>query len=447
MHTPPSPRPRAAALGRALAYAAIPFMLLSGTQPRAENVHAGTPENYRQLLAVLRAGDTLTLAPGEYRDGLPLHGMSGEPGRPITVSGPEHGSPATFIARSGRNTVTLRASRHLVVRNMVLDGRDLPVDAVKAERGSACAHDITLENLHIRRHGHDQQTVGISTKCAAWNWTIRGNTIVGAGTGLYLGDSDGSAAFVAGLIERNVIVDTLGYNIQVKHQLSRPDGGDLREGPATTVIRHNVLSKAQGGAAGSARPNLLLGHFPPHGRGSGDRYLVYGNFFHENPHEALLQGEGNIAVYSNLFINSHGDAIRIQPHNDIPRIIDIAFNTIVAARAGVSIVQKEGAAPYRHAVTGNAVFAGVALTGGEHAHNFTAPFAQAGRFLERPFAAPGFIDLHPKDAMPRVPALPLDFPDADRDFDGLPREWSAAGAYAAGTDGARWLPALERKPE
>ena len=89
---------------------------------------------------------------------------------------------------------------------------------MKSERQARYAHHITLENLLIRGHGNNQQTVGISTKCPAWNWVIRGNTIIGAGTGMYLGDSDGSAPFVAGVIERNLIVDTIGYNLQIKHQ-------------------------------------------------------------------------------------------------------------------------------------------------------------------------------------------------------------------------------------
>ena len=176
-----------------------------------------------QSLKRLRAGDTLLLAAGEYRDGLPVHGLSGAPGRPIIISGPERGPPATFVAQRGRNTVSIVDSHHLVIRNLVLEGNNLPVDAVKAEGQSRWAHHITLENLVIRGHGNNQQTVGISTKCPAWNWVIREVTIVGAGTGMYLGNSDGSAPFVAGLIERNLVVDTIGYNLQIKHQLARPD--------------------------------------------------------------------------------------------------------------------------------------------------------------------------------------------------------------------------------
>ena len=104
----------------------------------------------------------------------PCTELSGAPGRPIVIAGPEHGAPATFIARPGRNTVSIVESRHVLIRNLALEGNNLPVDGVKAEGHSRWAHDITLENLVIHGHGNNQQTVGISTKCPAWNWVDPG---------------------------------------------------------------------------------------------------------------------------------------------------------------------------------------------------------------------------------------------------------------------------------
>ena len=60
------------------------------------------------------------------------------------------------------------------------------------------------------------------------------------------------------------------------------------------------------------------------GAGSEDRYLVYGNLFLHNPSEALLQAEGRVAVYDNVFINGSGDTFfggvgtidRIMKHYD-----------------------------------------------------------------------------------------------------------------------------------
>ena len=287
--------------GQARIFVAVACIVAS--ELGAAAVYQASPETYRALLPRLRAGDTLILAAGEYRDGLPAHRLSGAPDKPIVIAGPERGPPATFFARPGHNTVSIVDSHHLVIRNLVLEGNNIAADAVKAERQSRAAHHITLEKLTIRGHGNDQQTVGISTKCPAWNWVIREVTIVGAGTGMYLGDSDGGAPFVAGLIERNLIVDTIGYNLQIKHQAPRPDIPGMPEGRSITILRHNVFAKPNAGLPASARPNVLVGHFPLEGRGADDDYSIHGNFFYQNRNEALFQGEGNVALYGNLFVN------------------------------------------------------------------------------------------------------------------------------------------------
>ena len=131
---------------------------------------------------------------------------------------------------------------------------------------------------------------------------IRNNVIERVGTGMYLGNSDGSRPFVNGLIEHNVIIDTIGYNIQIKHQTSRPEIPGLTRG--TTIIRHNVFVKSQWFKNNEgARPNLLVGHPPDSGVGADELFLIYGNFFWKNPKEALFQGEGHIAFFNNVCVN------------------------------------------------------------------------------------------------------------------------------------------------
>ena len=406
-------------------------LALSAAPLGAADYHAG-PEDYRQFLPRLAPGDRLLLRAGDYPRGLPLRDLAGEAARPIVIEGPASGSRARFIARAGANTISLVDVSHIVIRNLELDGANQRVDAVKAEGHARYAHFVTLENLHIHDHATSQQNVGISTKCPAYGWVVRGNRIERVGTGMYFGNSDGRAPFVAGLIEDNHVSATLGYNLQIKHQLPRP--ADLPGGGARhdTIIRGNVFSKADGDPPGpQTRPNVLVGHWPLSGDGMHDRYLIHANLFWQNPGESLLQGEGNLAVYNNLLVTDGPDAIRIQPHNDVPRDARVLFNTVVAAGNGITVLEAEHN-PYTQRVAGNLVFAARPLQGGTRRQNLVGDFAAAGRHLARPYGDLDTLDLIPRGG--RAPTRRLDpawtagLPDIERDHAGALRPPGAIGA-------------------
>jgi hypothetical protein len=298
--------------------------------------------------------------------------------------------------------------------------------------------------------GDDQQTVGISTKGPAWNWIIKNCIITGAGTGMYLGDSSGNAPFVAGTIEYNLITDTIGYNIEIKHQNPRPTGIGMPTGVNRTIIRHNVFSKTSNSSTGGlARPNLLVGHLPLSGSGTDDLYEIYGNFFFQNPTEALFQGEGNIVLYNNLFVTSTGDAVRIQPHNDVPKFVRVFNNTVVAA--GIGLLVSGGSTASTQKVLANAVFAGSPIQASTQTANVTGSYNSAATYLTNPFAAPGQLDLFPKagqlsGATTNVAEFNT-FTDWNKDFNGLTHNGSFVGAYAGSGQNPGWLPKLERKPK
>ncbi|MCC6535417.1 MAG: hypothetical protein IT531_22945 [Burkholderiales bacterium] len=412
-------------------------------------LHA-TPESYRALLAQLKPGDTLLLEPGEYRDGLPVHYLLGSPAAPIVIRGPAQDRPALFIARSRANTVSIIDSAHVHIRDLTLDGRSIAVDAVKAEGHARFAHHITLENLTIVGHDASQQNVGISTKCPAWGWVIRSNRIHRAGTGMYLGNSGGIGPFYGGLIEHNLVTDPIGYAIQIKHQHARPALELAPRGRHVTVIRHNVLSKANGGSAGpDARPNLLLGHWPLAGEGSSDEYLVYGNFFHENPHEALIQAEGNVAFYSNVLQNRHGPGVHVQPHNDVPRQVRIVANTIITSGSPIVVRTNEATVPTQQVVHGNAVFSPHPAAGGVQSGNLHFAFDEASKLLA---SAPGELALDPYPTSDALRCAALDpglvhgMQEASCDFNGRSRAMNYCGAYAGHGRNPGWLPALALKP-
>ena len=364
-------------------------------------VYSVDPRSYFERLAQLKPGDRLQLAPGTYRDGLSINGIHGSDEEPIVIEGSTSGAPTVFQGVSGRNTVSLRNASFVVIKNLILDGRGLEVDGVKAEHGGGVVHHITLEGLTIIGHGDDQQTVGISTKTPAANWTIRNNLIVGAGTGMYLGDSDGSAPFISGLIESNVIVDTLGYNLQIKQQQTRPFLSQLPTTAQRTVIRGNIFSKAANASTGkSARPNVLVGHFPPGGIGNEDEYQIVGNVFLSNPEESLFQGEGNLILRRNFFLNPVGPAVVIQPHHDVPRRVTIDNNFVVGLGAGIELA---GVDPrFVPAVARNHVFALPIAADGGRAR--VPPQAQAkfSSWLDTGFRPP---NVHDDDRAVLVAAL------------------------------------------
>ncbi len=415
--------------------AAFATLAIALASPGGAETYRADPANYFSVLKQLRAGDTMTLAPGRYLNGLPIRSMVGVPGKPIVIRGPQTQAFARFIARPGAHTVSIVNSAYVEIHNIELDGNGLDVSAVRAEGHADWAHHITLDNLLIEGHGANQEIIGIATFCPAWGWVIRNTKIIGAGTGMYLGHSDGSAPFVAGIIEHNLIADSMGYNLQIKHQRSRPRIEGMPEGKSITIIRHNVFTKSSNSSSGAmARPSLLVGHWPISGPGSDDAYAIYGNFFYQNPSEALFQGEGNLVMYSNVLINTYGDAINIRPHNDVPRRVEVIHNTVLAANNGISVIR--GDPDYMQRVIANAVFAGVPIAGGEQHANKIGSFAEAADYLADPFAPLGRLNVAPKPG--KLIIAPLNFlrqapfPDLNLDFDGNAYVDPIAGAYASG---------------
>lgn len=397
------------------------------------------PSNYRDQVRRLEPGDHLRLAAGEYPRSLVLSGLKGTADRPIIISGPSEGEPAVFKGRRGANTVRLGTTAHIVLRHLTLDGGRENISAVALQAEADYSHDITLEHLTIRNYDGSQGNSGITSRAPAWNWTLRHNDIRRVGTGMYLGRPDGSAPFINGLIEHNTLAQTLGYNIQIKHQNRRDQLPPMPDGPRQTVLRYNLLSKAEGGSGERPRPNLLLGHFPPEGVGQHDRYLVYGNLFHENPHERLFQGEGNLHLYNNLFVNHGGDGLIVLRHNDVPKTVQILNNTVLAQATGIRIDAPD--LDYDQVVAGNAVFADTPLSlarGVRQAANLTAPFDQAAEWLVRPHGGQWDLDLFPRrGALRRDERLPVsgaDLPGFERDYNRRTREVDTYGAYDGATE-------------
>jgi hypothetical protein len=129
--------------------------------------------------------------------------------------------PCKYRCTLQAKTIELSQCSYVVLRNLEVDSRNLAGDCVNAH---GVNHDITIDSLYIHGQGDDQQTIGISSNHTHnWSWIIRNTLIDGAGTGMYLGHSDGAHPFIAGLVENNLIMNTVGYNIEFKHQKPWPN--------------------------------------------------------------------------------------------------------------------------------------------------------------------------------------------------------------------------------
>ncbi len=407
------------------------------------------PTNYDSILATLQPGDTMVLASGNY-PGLFVSGLNGTPSQPITIAGASSGSRPVILGSAGQNTLQISNSSYLVITNLEVNPQNLGGDGVNAQ-GTA-VHHITLDGLFIHGFHDDQASVGISTNGAVtWNWTIRNCVITDGGTGMYLGNSDGNEQFIAGLLENNLVYDTLGYNIEIKYQNPLPSIPGIPTVDTATIVRNNVFSKANNAATGAnARPNLLVDHFPLSGPGQNSVYLIYGNFLYQNPTgECLFQGEGNVALYDNLFFNSLGPAACFMPHNDVPRMVRVFNNTVVSSDTGISI--SGGSPQFVQSVIGNAVFAANPISAPTQASNITDTFQNAQNYLNNPMAPLGTKDLYPKPG--KLTGSTIDsssfnqFQDWNLDFNCALQNGTFRGAYAAEGTNPGWLPKIEIKPQ
>jgi len=389
------------------------------------------PEDYRDVLDTLNPGDTLNLRSGSYLRGLPIR-RSGNSDACIVIQASDLGARPLFIGSNSWNIVAVHGASWVKVRGLDIDGDNKAGFGVASQGGTdSPTHHVVIEDLTMVGLGSDQQIVGVSTKSPAWDWVIRGNTITGAGTGMYLGNSDGNQPFVRGVVEFNTILDTTGYSMQIKHQNPRPQIEGIPQ-QSETVIRWNVFSKSSGASMNSARPNLLLGHWPSSGAGVDDRYLVYGNFFYDNPSEMLLQAEGNVAIYNNVFVNPNGGAITIRPHNDVPKTVDVAFNTVWAQGRGIQV---SGQNEYAQRVRYNAVFASSGISAADQVGNVTGDYNEASSAFEGATSGLEGMNLHPKagQLMQSVSSSELPVaPGIEVDFDGVDRVEDVAGAYSSG---------------
>jgi hypothetical protein len=443
----------AASLAAALLAPAVPAEARTLTANPAAG--PGQPGYYLTLVGQLMPGDTLYLPAGTYSERLSLAGRQGTAASWIVILGPASGPPARITTTSTCcNTVQLDNTAYVALVNLTIDSAGLDaIDGINAK--SNPTHDILIEGCTLVGQGYHQSTIGISTKSPAWRWTIRRNRIIEAGTGAYLGNSDGTQPFIAGVIEGNLFINTIGYNMEIKHQVpygSQSWVAQIPPGPNRTIIRDNVFIKEKNGwepsRVAGARPNLLVGPFPDTGVGSSDLYEIYGNFFYKNPVEALLQVSGRVAVHDNVFAASGPGQLSayFTDHNGVLKLAHVYNNTLYSSAGGGIVFATS--ARQGDAVVGNLVATAGTAIGGSIANssgNLVAPVANAAAYFTNPSEVLGVMDFYPKTSCPGCDGTRLDMSaftsetSYDRDFNGTSKSgFTFRGAYAGAGVNPGW---------
>jgi hypothetical protein len=415
---------------------------LCSTAPAGRVVNA-SPLDYESLLSTLQPGDTLALAGGNY-SGLYISGLRGTPQQCIIITGPSSGVPAVIQGVAGNNTVEIVNSSFMALENMTIDslGIDGAFGISAGGSISNLTHDILIQGNTLVGQGASQQTDGISNNTPTWGWVIRRNKIIGAGTGIYLGNSDGTLPFVDGVIEDNLIENPVGYCMEIKYQLPWPSVPGMPNTPTSTIIRNNVFIKNDQPSPDGNRPNLLVGGFPSSGPGSSNLYEIYGNFFYHNPREALFQGSGRISFHDNIRVDGQY-AAAVFRDQDLPLQLAYVYNnTIYTTQSGIYF---GSLARIADAVIGNLVFAATAITGSiAHASdNMTDTFANAVHYVKAPSLTLGVMDFYPLAGQAQGPSLVLSAFTGNADYDlDFNRErkgtFTFRGAYAGSGTNPGW---------
>lgn len=411
--------------------------IIGGARLALANEIDADPSSYKAAVAALQPGDTLHLAAGHYPR-LQITNLNGSQGAWITITGPAvYPRTAIIDADPGGccNTVEISNSSFVALENVMIDGHDIEGEfGISAGGGTNnLVHDIRIEDCSIVNHHGGQQHDGISTKTPTWGWIIRKNEILRAGTGLYLGNSDGSDPFVGGLIEGNVVDGPIGYCMEIKYQTPRPTVTGMPTSPTTTIIRNNTFIKNDDPSPDGDRPNVLVGGFPATGAGSTDRYEIYGNLFLHNPREALFQGSGRLTIHDNLFVDGGAIAAMVLRDHDLP--LEQAYvynNTIYSVPVGIDL---GNTAPQGDAVVGNLIFAATPIKGPAHASdNVMDTTANAGNYVNSATVEPSTMNFYPLVGTCKASAIDtsLFMTDTDYaiDYNGVARGFEFRGAYA-----------------
>jgi len=219
---------------RARAFAAaLVLVTSSATLSWAASREIGPEADVCAEIGRMGPGDDLALRPGKYAGPCNIRG-SGTSEAPIVIRA-SNPAQRPLIVYDGRtaNVIAIRGS-HIVIRGLEFGPTQSEVDAIRIYSGS----DIMVEQCYFSRLGG---IAVVANHASVRGITVRRNVIVDTGaTAMYFGCHDGKNCTVTGLvIEDNFIrkvrapADAIGYGIEVKLN-------------SAGIIRRNVVIDTKG---------------------------------------------------------------------------------------------------------------------------------------------------------------------------------------------------------
>ena len=135
----------------------------------------------REALAQARPGETIRIAPGDYRGGVTGQGLRGEPGKPIILKASDPKRPPVF--KGGTTGLHLSRVSHLELHDLIVIGAT--GNGINIDDGGTLdrpSHHILLRNLVIRDIGPTGNRDGIKLS-GVDDFRVEGCTVERWGSG------------------------------------------------------------------------------------------------------------------------------------------------------------------------------------------------------------------------------------------------------------------------
>ena len=175
---------------------------------------------------------------------------------------------------------------------------------------------------------------------------------------------------------------------------------------------------------------------------------IYGNYFYQNNEEFLFQGEGNIAFYNNVLVNTtdFGNGIVIRPHNGEVRNAHIFYNTILVRQEGILVSSNDRLSKIE--ISSNVVLAETPISSNDAFANTTNSFIVANEYIKHPENLESTCSLYPESESRLSgrrfnPIYYKQFPNSKFDFNGYTRGGYVRGAFSATCKANDWQVSLE----